>query len=53
MYNEEAPFYKLELDCKNCDTSGEIAISKGVKFEDVKCPNCGCKTLIKKDKITY
>lgn len=44
--NEEK--YKLEVRCKNCNFDGTVELKKGMKVEDSLCPECSCKTLIKK-----
>ena len=46
--------YKAYIICRNCDYGKpylsmyggkEIKVQKGVRVENVKCPNCGCKEL--------
>lgn len=40
--------YNLEVCCKNCNFDGTVELEKGMKVEDSLCPECGCKTLVKK-----
>lgn len=40
-------YYLLQVECKNCDYKYEVKIPKGMKYEDIKCEQCGLKELKK------
>lgn len=43
--------YTVNVECSNCDHSGQTQIEKGKPVPDViECPNCGCATAKKRAK---
>jgi len=46
----EEKTYNQDVVCKNCSFDSAVNIPLGIKVEDFKCPNCGCKELLKKMK---
>lgn len=44
--------YTIHITCSNCDYVGTIEVPKGTLATDLReCPNCGCKTATKKNKV--
>lgn len=41
------PTYPLAVRCVNCDHREIMQIPKGQTYGQCKCPECGCKTIIK------
>jgi len=50
---KEKETYMVQGQCSNCDYQGPISFQKGksADFEKTECPECGCKTLSKFQKI--
>jgi hypothetical protein len=45
----EAPYYKVEVICTNCQWAGRVEILKGNPVHTKPCPNCECGLLKVKD----
>lgn len=41
--------YEIDAQCTNCEQAVKVTLPKGTPFDcPQECPNCGCKTAIKK-----
>jgi hypothetical protein len=51
--------YDAKVQCLNCGNGGptmfnqrsrDVKIPRGKKIEDMACPDCGCKELVRRDR---
>lgn len=45
--------YHIFVECENCGTRREISIPVGTRVSSMPCEYCGCKELIKVNKIIF
>lgn len=48
IYEEEQKnTYSVRVKCFNCGLKKRIEVQRGVRVDDSKCPNCGCRSIDK------